>query len=186
MMRVIVTPAVLPPTALAELKDWLGISTTADDAGLMALLATAVEVCADFIGMMPLLSTFEESLALSCRPASGWYAVATRPVRAVLGLDLVGADGRRNALPAVAYQVVLDGDGTCRIHLSPHAPALRAALRFTAGLAEEWPGLPEALRHGILRLAAHYYRSRDAGEAGLSPPASVSALWRPWRRLRLA
>ena len=39
MMRVIVTPAVLPPSALAELKQWLGITLVQDDAELIALLA---------------------------------------------------------------------------------------------------------------------------------------------------
>jgi len=43
--------------------------------------------------------------------------------------------------------------------------------------------LPEPLRQGIVRLAAHLYTVR--GEAEAPPPACVAALWRPWRRLRL-
>jgi hypothetical protein len=45
MTRVIVTPPVLPPAALAELKDWLGITISADDAGLTSLLGAALDVC---------------------------------------------------------------------------------------------------------------------------------------------
>jgi uncharacterized phiE125 gp8 family phage protein len=62
----------------------------------------------------------------------------------------------------------------------------RVAVRFTAGLAPDWAALPEALRHGVLRLAAHQYRQREGDQQSALPPAAVAALWRPWRRLRLA
>jgi uncharacterized phiE125 gp8 family phage protein len=55
---------------------------------------------------------------------------------------------------------------------------------YSAGIAEEWSGVPEPLRQGIVRLAAHLYTHRDsADDAG--PPAVVTALWRPYRRMRL-
>ena len=61
----------------------------------------------------------------------------------------------------------------------------RVAICYTAGLAASWTGLPEALRHGVLRLAASQYRVRDNdGLAGTVPPAAVAALWRPWRQIR--
>jgi hypothetical protein len=41
------------------------------------------------------------------------------------------------------------------------------------------------LRQGVVRLAAHLYAERDGPELG-GPPAAVTALWRPWRRMRLA
>lgn len=52
------------------------------------------------------------------------------------------------------------------------------------GLAEDWNGIPEPLRQGIIRLVAHLYTHRDDADAG-PPPTAVAALWRPWRRLRL-
>ena len=54
MKRAIITPAVLAPTALSELKDWLGITTSGDDAQLTALLRMALDLCEDFTGTMPL------------------------------------------------------------------------------------------------------------------------------------
>lgn len=56
--------------------------------------------------------------------------------------------------------------------------------QFTGHPAAAWPDLPEALRHGIIRHAAHHYRERDNDPAS-QPPAAVAALWRPWRALRL-
>lgn len=61
--------------------------------------------------------------------------------------------------------------------------ASRIDVRFTAGMAASWSDLPEPLRQGIVRLAAHGHLARDNGDA--APPAMVSALWRPWRRVRL-
>jgi hypothetical protein len=47
-----------------------------------------------------------------------------------------------------------------------------------------WSEVPEALRQGMVRLAAHLYAHRDR-EEGAGPPAAVTALWRLWRRLGL-
>jgi len=70
------------------------------------------------------------------------------------------------------------------VRLLAGAAAKRIRVSYRAGMAADPNGLPEALRHGIVRLTAHLYGSRDRAEAQ-GPPASVTALWRPWRRLRL-
>ena len=60
--------------------------------------------------------------------------------------------------------------------------------RFTGTALADWPlewsVLDPALRQGIIRFAAHQYRERDAGGAS-APPAAISALWRPHRRMML-
>ena len=62
--------------------------------------------------------------------------------------------------------------------------ATRLRVAYRVGMAPDWNGVPEMLRHGIVRLAAQYYLRR--GESGeIEVPAAVTALWRPWRRLRL-
>lgn len=209
MMRVIVTPAVLPPSALAELKDWLGITTTVDDTGLSTLLAAAVDVCTDFIGLVPLAATVEETIPLPTdrRPIPapvdwqhrdfpgdwrmapihpGYYALDIRPVTAVSAVYGLAPDGTRTALDPGAYTTRIEADGTCEVRVTNPGTYTRAAVSFTAGLAADWTSLPVPLRHGIVRLAAHQYRTRETVDANLLPPASVAALWRPWRRVRLA
>jgi hypothetical protein len=44
--------------------------------------------------------------------------------------------------------------------------------------------IPEPVRQGVLRLVAHLFSARD-GEGG-DIPVTVSALWRPYRRMRLS
>lgn len=181
MHRVILTPATLPPSALAELKQWLGITTDRDDSLLAGLLAAALDICEAFTGQMPLQATCEEVL-----PASpGWHALATRPVQSITALDGLTADGTRFILSAGTYEIELDADGTGRVRLPMSGNETRIAVRFTAGIAPDWDSLPEALRHGLIRLAAHQHRERETSGAAPLPPAAVAALWRPWRRLRL-
>ncbi len=181
MKRAIVTPAALAAGALTELKDWLGITTPADDAQLTALLRMALEACEDFTGIMPLAQDCEELLAVS----TDWQALGTRPVQAITGVLGIPAEGARFALPAGNYEIELDHDGGGRVLVRNPGAAGRIAVRFTAGLAPDWNALPDALRHGVVRLAAHHYRERES-EASPQPPAAVAAMWRPWRRLRLA
>ncbi|HMT47326.1 MAG TPA: hypothetical protein PKE59_09310 [Novosphingobium sp.] len=182
MKRVIITPAALAPAALAELKDWLGITVPADDAQLGALLRMALDLCEDFTGTMPLQQVCEEVL-----PATPeWTRLTALPVQAITSVQGIPADGPRFALAAGDCRIDLDADGSGRIGVLRPGIAGRVAVRFTAGLAPDWAALPEALRHGVLRLAAHQYRQREGEQQSGLPPAAVAALWRPWRRLRLA
>ncbi|TCM16962.1 putative phiE125 gp8 family phage protein [Novosphingobium sp. PhB165] len=182
MNRVILTPAVLPSSALAELKQWLGVTTARDDAPLSGLLASALDIFEAFTAQLPFTAQCEE--VLPARP--GWNTLATRPVQAITAVDSIDADGTRFALPAGTYEVDLCADGSGCVRLPILSGATRVAVRFTAGLAADWDGLPNALRHGIIRFAAHQHRERESAGAAPLPPASVAALWRPWRRMRLA
>ena len=182
MKRAIITPAVLAPTALSELKSWLGISTSGDDTQLIALLRMALDLCENFTGTMPIQQVCEEILPVS----TSWTALGARPVQAITGIDGIPAEGARFALPVANYAIELDADGGGRVLVSNPGAAGRIAVRFTAGLVPDWTSLPEALRHGVLRLAAHQFRQREEDGGDALPPAAVAALWRPWRRLRLA
>mgnify|MGYP000352512300 CR=1 FL=1 len=182
MKRTIVTPAGSQPAALSELKDWLGITAPGDDAQLSALLRTALDLCEDFTGTMPVQQTCEELL-----PVTGtWAKIAARPVQAILAVEGVPAEGARFALPAANYAIELDADGGGRVLVRNSGAAGRIAVRFIAGLAGDWAALPDGLRHGVLRLAAHLYRARESDAPPALPPAAVAAMWRPWRQLRLA
>ena len=54
----------------------------------------------------------------------------------------------------------------------------------SGGMALSQNGIPEPIRQGVLRLVAHLFAARDDG--GGEMPAAVTALWRPYRRMRLA
>jgi uncharacterized phiE125 gp8 family phage protein len=129
------------------------------------------------------VQTVEEVIAL----VTGWQELTSRPVRNVTGAALIAADGTRTALsiPGNTFELRIAGSACVQV-LRP-LEGRGVALQLVVGIADDWEQVPAALRHGIIRLAAHHYRDRDRDtKASVAPPASVTALWRPWRTMRLA
>lgn len=173
-------PVPVPPESIAEAKAYLRLEGDAEDALIGRLIAAATAACEGFTGTQLLIRPAREQM-----PVSGeWRRLGLTPVQAITGLTGVAADGTNEALPASAYVTQIDANGDGWIRVTHPGDARRVIVRFDAGSAAAWDDLPETLRQGIIRLAAHLYTHRDAaGDSG--PPAAVSALWRPWRRMRL-
>lgn len=171
-------PISLPAAASDEAKAYLRIEGAGEDGLVARLMRSSAELCEAFTGQALLARGFTETL-----PRDGtWTRLAATPVRAIAGIEALSADGEGIALDPGAYAVDIDanGDGWVRLLAAPG----RARVSFDAGMTSQWEDLPEALRQGIVRLAAHSYTHRAAAEEG-GPPAAVAALWRPWRRMRL-
>lgn len=171
----------LPAEALAEAKAFLRIGHGGEDALVAGVLRTAAELCEQFTWQVLIVRAFQETLA----PQTRWQRLGRAPVRAIGAVEALPAGGAAVPLAAAAYAVDIDaaGEGWVRVTGAGDAPLVRVS--FEAGLAATYAGLPETLRHGMVRLAAHLYAQRS-GEAPDTPPAAVSALWRPWRRMTLA
>ncbi|MCX7284212.1 MAG: hypothetical protein NTX28_09240 [Novosphingobium sp.] len=183
MMRAIVAPPALASAALSELKAWLGISRSTDDAELLTLLRSAIDLCEGFTGAMPLQSGCEDVLA-----ASGeWQALSALPVRSITALAALDTSGARTVLNSSSYEFDIDAEGRGLVRLTRPIDQRRVVVTYAAGLADSWAALPEGIRHGVIRLAAHQHRARDDEKKSETlPPAAVAALWRPWRRMRIA
>ena len=166
--------------SLNEVKAFLRLETSEEDALLAGLVRTATGLCEAFTGQVLLIG--ERAVQV---PADGeWHRTQPTPMRRLVGaagLDIAGAEVPL-AVTDVETQIDFCGDGWARVVAG--GDAVRAVLTVEAGLAADWNGLPEAVRQGIVRLTAHLFTHRDsAGDAG--PPAAIAALWRPWRRMRL-
>ncbi len=157
--------------AVAAVRDLLRIGSAAEDGLLGALVGEAFDLAERFTGQVLIERAVNERIAAD----GNWRRLAATPVRAI---SAVSADGV--ALPGDAYAVDIDGDADGWVRVSGSPRVVTVAL--TAGLASGWGELPSAIRGGIVRLAAFRFDARDGGEAA---PAAVSALWRPYRRLRL-
>ena len=182
MKRVIVTQAGLSGQPLTDLKEWLSISTNRDDSLLEDLLRAALEVCEGFTGLMPLNQICDEVLTASRGP----ICPATKPVFSLVQLQNITPTGAQRTVAMSDYDFDIDADGRLRIELRTTLEYERLLVRLSAGLASNWNALDPAIRQGIVRLAGYYYRERDDGPQSGSPPASVAALWRPFRTMRLA
>jgi len=169
-----------PIVSIAEAQAFLRIETGEEEALLAGLIRTASGLCEAFINQVVILRDFEVDL-----PASGcWERVPVTPVRSIGEVDAVDANGVATAMQPSAYSLDIDsaGDGWVRVMQANGKTRLRA--RGTAGIADGENGVPEPIRQGVLRLVSHLFTIRD-GDGG-EPPAAVTALWRPYRRLRLA
>jgi uncharacterized phiE125 gp8 family phage protein len=181
MQRTILQPPVPGDAALAELKQWLGITRPNDDEMLSGLLQTSLTICEAFTGKTPLRQTVEEIVAFD----GGWQELVSRPVVELPAAALIAADGSRQAVTTLAdaLEYRISPGSACVKLLRPYE-GCGMALRLVVGIAANWASLPPPLRHGVIRLAAYHYRDRE-GKASAVPPASVTALWRPWREMRL-
>jgi uncharacterized phiE125 gp8 family phage protein len=114
----------------------------------------------------------------------GWLRLGRNPVRSIEAAEAIAPDGTASPLAADSYAIDIDANGDGWVRLEAGVAAARIRISYQAGLAAVWADLPQALRHGVTRLATHFYALRT-GTPGDAPPASVTALWRPYRRLGL-
>lgn len=168
------------PVGIDEAKTWLRLEACDDDGLVAALIRSATEMCEAFIGQLLIARGCQSVLV-----ATGeWQKLGPTPVRAITSVEGLPADGAAFVLPSDGVTIDIDCNGDGWVRVTRPGAAGRIRISYRAGLAEEANGVPEALRHGVLRLVAHLYATRDdAGER--APPAAVTALWRPWRRMRL-
>jgi len=164
--------------SMAEAQAYARVETGEEEALLAGLVRTASALCESFTGQVLVARPFEEVLP----PGGGWQRLGLTPVRAIEEVAVLAADGSAAVLGAGDFEIDIDsrGDGWVRVANRDR----KVRVRGQAGLANEPNGVPEPLRQGILRLIAHLFAARDGG--GGEPPAAVTALWRPYRRMRLA
>ena len=179
-MTVTMEAPVAPAVPLSALKDYLRIGLTDEDELLTALLASATDLAERFTGQILVERAVDEVM-----PVNGdWQRLSVRPVRALTSVQGIPAEGAEFSLSVDAYMIDIDRNGDGWVRIQRQGAAGRVRVRYTAGLAGAAQDVPDAIAHGIVRLAGDLYVRRDGIDA--QPPAAVAALWRPWRRMRLA
>jgi uncharacterized phiE125 gp8 family phage protein len=157
----------------------LRIAATEEAAVLEQAAASAFAVCEAFTGQALIARDWQAVVPANAH----WVPLPVQPVVAITQVEGLPAEGAAFALPAGSYAIDLDADGTGWVQAPQPGSAGRLRVSLRAGLAESWEALPAPLAQGIVLLVAHLFTSRDVADV---PPAAVAALWRPWRRMRLA
>lgn len=171
--------AVQPIVTIAEAQAFARVETGEEEALVAALIRSASALCESFLGKAVLARPLTEDL-----PAGReWQRLSTTPVRTIDTVELVAGGGPAQTLSPAAYAVDVDSSGDGWVRLTSSASGV-LRVSGTAGLASSPNGVPEPIRHGVLRLVAHLFSVRD-GEGG-EIPAAVTALWRPYRRMRMS
>lgn len=167
------------PVSLNEVRSWLRLGATIDDAVVAGLVRAATNICEAFIGQWLIIRAAEEVLPLK----EGVVRLGARPVVGVDAVTLLLADGGEVAAGENDYRSPLGRDGTAQVMVDDPRGAARVRVVYRAGIADGANGIPEAIRQGIVRMTQHLNDARDDRSA--APPAAIAALWQPWRRLTL-
>lgn len=165
-----------PPlcVSLEEVQAYARVETGEEEALIAGLLRTASEQCETFINQALVARDFEAVV----RAAEGWTLLPVQPVRTITSVRKT-ANGE--LLSSSSYRYDIDYEGRGLIAGLPCGETFTVS--GSAGLATNGNLVPEPIRQGILRLAAHMFAHRD-GQGG-ELPKDVSALWRPYRRAGL-
>jgi uncharacterized phiE125 gp8 family phage protein len=188
-----------PIVSLAEAQAFARIETDDEEALLAGLIRTASGLCEAFLGQVVIARQFQVSIPAT----SDWQRLSVTPVRSIDLVETVASDGSRMTMAVDGYAIDVDskGDGWVRLTRVP-LPELAAVAALTgdrivpeyfrqgyvsvsgtAGIALTENDVPEPIRQGVLRLVASLFADRD-GDGG-DIPAAVTALWRPYRRMRV-
>jgi uncharacterized phiE125 gp8 family phage protein len=166
--------------AREAVKAFARVSNTGEDALIEQIAATALLMCEAFCRRTSIARQAIEVLPA----ASEWRRLDASPVRAIMSVEGLPAEGAAFVLPVEAYAIDIDADGVGWVRVMAPGAAGRVRVTYEAGLAADWEFLPEPLRLGAVRLATHLFTHRDDPRDG-PPPGAVAALWRPWRQVQL-
>jgi uncharacterized phiE125 gp8 family phage protein len=171
----------LPAVTMSEAQAFVRIETGEEEALLAGMVRSASALCEAFLNQVVVARDYSVEVPASER----WTRLPVTPVLSILTVEGVKADGTGVALTASDYAVDVDSNGDGWVRRTGGPEVIRFQVAGRAGMAGDANAVPEPIRHGVLRLVAHLFASRDDG-AGGEVPAAVTALWRPYRRMRLA
>ncbi|GAA4781247.1 hypothetical protein GCM10023219_31880 [Stakelama sediminis] len=172
-------PAAVIADARDAAKALMRSGASDEDALIGDFAATALALAEQFTATALIARGFEAML-----PVSGmWQALDAQPVTAITGVMGVPAEDAAFVLPVTDYAVDIAAEGTGWVRVLHPGAAGRVRVQFNAGLAPDWSGLPAPVAQGVAVLIAHLFEGQGTREP---VPAAVTALWRPFRRMRMA
>lgn len=185
-MRWDVTSApVAEPVTLAEVKEHLRTTGTADDAFITNLIVAAREHCETWLGRKLMQQTVSQWLDnwpaqhvnLAVGPASTLTAVYTY---AESGAQTSHVITNFYLQPGLAPRLFRNASSWPSVGRVADGIEISYAVGF--GTATD---VPPAIRHGILEQVAHLYLNRGDSPAKSSHASGAEQLWRPYRAIRL-
>jgi uncharacterized phiE125 gp8 family phage protein len=187
MSAILLIPPSAEPWSVAEAKAFLRVEHGDDDAIVASLIAAARGHVEALSRRALLVQRWR--FVLDAWPSDGRFRARMGPLRSVIAARVFDAAGNAHSIDVATFVVdaaadliaspswsmPLPGRGTAGIELD-------VELGYGAGASD----VPDALRHAIRMLVAHWYENRAAlGAAAPMLPASAAALIAPYRMLSL-
>jgi uncharacterized phiE125 gp8 family phage protein len=181
----VVTPPASEPLTLAEVKEFLRVDHSDDDATLAIFIAAARQLCESYTRLALLPTTFEEYFD-EFPEYTGTYKDEIRlsrsPVSAVTYVKYI--DGNETTITASAsdYKTDLISQPA---RISPdngwfgtYETINAVFIRYVAGYANA-AAVPAPLKHGMLLVIGDMYENRTDSVKRL--PTAAEYLWNPYR-----
>ncbi len=206
----LVTPPAAEPVSLAEAKAQMRVDTSDDDTLISSLIVAARQAAEEHTRRALVNQTWRLSLdRFPARPLNWWDGVRQGanvpgtaaaielprpPLQSVTSLTTYDDADTASVMAAAGYFVDSDGEpGRVVLRAGNTWPTVERVaggveVLFVAGYGASAADVPQAIRQGILLLAAHLYENREAvviGDPAAEVPLGIAALWRPWRILGL-
>ncbi|PRD45799.1 hypothetical protein C5748_01205 [Phyllobacterium phragmitis] len=184
----LVTPPAVEPVTLAQTRAFLKISTESEDTLLEQLLRTAREVVESQTGLALISQTWR--LHLDRWPRSGRIALFRYPVQEIVEARAYAPDGAPVVI-GLGERHLHEGSRPQRLYLNRRLGSAALGgleIDFVAGFGETGADVPDALKHAILTLVAHFYEFRGAFDGEAQPvsfPPAFDRLVEIWRRVSL-
>jgi uncharacterized phiE125 gp8 family phage protein len=207
------TAPTIEPVTLIEVKDFLRVTGTDDDALISELIVAARRAGEDFTRRTFITTTYKLSLddwpsgstvddglregtriGADLRSEARWLGLPKPPLQTVTSVTTFDDGDVATVWPASSYFVDATSEPGRIVPRSGQTfpTATRVAngieIVFKAGYGNNAQDVRREIRQGILMLIAHYYEQREpvvVGESVARTPAGVEALWRPFRIVAL-
>ncbi len=184
-MTQIKSPAVEPVT-LAEVRQFLRLGDNSEDALLEGLAKAARETLESQTGLALINQTFR--LYVDKWPSLGVIKLRKYPVRSVIAVTAYQVDG--SPVTVADPDLHLEAASRpARLYIASRTGITNSLeVDFIAGFGETGKDVPDALRHAILTLVAHWYEFRGVYGAAQQPVSYPPAFERAvglWRKVSL-
>lgn len=186
MTMTLIKPPALEPVTLAEVRQFLRLADNSEDALLTSLIKAARETLEAQTGLVLINQTFR--FYVDGWPARGLIKLGKYPVRSIVSITAY----RENGEPVFIAEHDLHLEAAARparLHIASRiGEADSLDIDFIAGFGETGADVPDALRHAILTLVAHWYEFRGvygAAQQPVSYPAAFERAIGLWRKVSL-
>lgn len=172
----------LPAAALNQLKEYLRIHKSDEDALLFGFMRGALDAAEMLLGYRLLRHDWRQELA----GHSGWQKLHHMPFFRLEAV--VAQDGEADdvVLSHEDYWLDMNDWGEARVKLTSRQFSGCIVAHYRAGRADSWNELDEALRLAIIGHAAMLYGGRDGKYEGVDMAQILAQKLAQWRQIRLA
>jgi uncharacterized phiE125 gp8 family phage protein len=187
MSAFLVAGPAIEPVPIADIRDWLKIDASEEDATLATLVATARAALERHVRRAFVSQTWRFIYASTA--ADGAMRLPLAPLLSLVELRVYDGAGVITSAPPQAIELDLDLERPAvrLIDADLRGKAARIEIDATMGYGAAAADVPTPLRQAIRMLVAAWHARRgDAGPGdGALLPESVAALVAPYRRVRL-